>query len=86
MRKPANKQLAQQVDPMRPARDELAARISQALLHDGVVEVRPGLHLGRFSQPTGPLYVSLPPSFCVIAQGTKDVVTFMPQLKRRQPT
>jgi AraC-like DNA-binding protein len=53
---------------------ELAERISQAVSHDGVIEVQPGLHLGKFSQPTGPVYASLPPSFCVVAQGTKDVL------------
>lgn len=58
---------------MRPL-DELAVRISDAMPNDGVVETRPGLHLARFSQPIGPLHLSLPPSFCVIAQGTKDVV------------
>jgi AraC-like DNA-binding protein len=54
--------------------DELAARISRALPHDGMLEVQPGLHFARFSQPVGPVYVSLLPSFCVIAQGTKDVL------------
>lgn len=73
MAKRDEKWLGRRVDGMRP-QDDLAARIAQALPHDGVVEVRPDLHLGRFSQPTGPLHMSLPPSFCVIAQGTKDVV------------
>ncbi|HEV2971622.1 MAG TPA: AraC family transcriptional regulator [Pirellulales bacterium] len=59
---------------MRLQQDELAARISQAVSNDGVFEVQPGLHLSRFSQPTGPVYASLPPSFCVIAQGAKDVL------------
>jgi AraC-like DNA-binding protein len=59
---------------MQLQQDELAARISQAMSHDGVIEVQPGLHLGKFSQPTGPVYASLPPSFCVVAQGTKDVL------------
>lgn len=59
---------------MRPAQDNLAARISHALPQDGLVEIQPGLHLARFSQPIGPVYASLLPSFCVIAQGTKDVL------------
>jgi AraC-like DNA-binding protein len=73
MTKRPQNQLAKTVDAMLP-QDELAARISHALPNDGVAEVRPGLHLGRFSVPTGPLYMSLPPSFCVVAQGTKDVM------------
>jgi len=38
------------------------------------MEIQPGLHLGRFSQAIGPVYASLPPSFCVIAQGAKDIL------------
>jgi hypothetical protein len=59
---------------MRLSKGKLAAQISASLPHDGVVEIQPGLHFGRFSQPIGPVYASLPPSFCVVAQGTKDVL------------
>ena len=59
---------------MQLQQDELAERISQAVSRDGVFEVQPGLHLSKFSRPTGPVYASLPPSFCVIAQGAKDVL------------
>jgi len=54
--------------------DELAARISDSLQHDGVIEIQPGLHFVRFSQPVGPMYASLPPSFCVVAQGAKVIL------------
>ena len=74
MRKMDDLLIAERADPMQLQQDELAARISQAVSHDGVIEVQPGLHLGKFSHPTGPVYASLPPSFCVVAQGTKDVL------------
>lgn len=52
----------------------LATMISRALPHDGSVEIQPGLHLARFSHPAGPFYTSLPPSFCIIAQGAKSIL------------
>ena len=74
MRKMVARQIAEQDDRMWLPQDELAARISHAHPHDGVVEIQPGLHFGRFSHPIGPVYASLPPSFCVVAQGVKDVL------------
>jgi AraC-like DNA-binding protein len=74
MRKMGDRLIAEKADPMRLHQDELAARISRALPHDGMIEIQPGLHFGRFSHPTGLVYMSLPPSFCVIAQGVKDVL------------
>ncbi len=38
------------------------------------VEAAPGLFLYRFSSPTGPRYGVTEPSFCVIAQGSKEVL------------
>jgi AraC-like DNA-binding protein len=69
-----DRMIAQKADAMRLHQDELAARISHTVPRDGVVEIQPGLHLARFSHPIGPVYASLPPSFCVIAQGAKDVL------------
>ncbi len=66
--------IAEKAYPMRLHQDELAARIAHAVPRDGVIEVQPGLHLARFSHPIGPVYASLPPSFCVIVQGAKDVL------------
>ena len=74
MRKMGDRMITEKADSMRLHQDELAARISQALPHDGVLEIQPGLHLGRFSHPIGPVYATLPPSFCVIAQGAKDIM------------
>lgn len=52
---------------------ELADRIAAALPQDGTIEVQPGLHYRRHSGPTEPVYASAQPSFCVIAQGSKDI-------------
>ena len=73
MRKMVARQIADEDRRMWLPQDELAARISHAHPLDGVVEIQPGLHFGRFSHPIGPVYASLPPSFCVVAQGVKDV-------------
>jgi AraC-like DNA-binding protein len=55
-------------------REELAERIARAIPEDGAVEPLKGLHLNRSSTPTGPLYGVSKPSFCVIAQGSKEVL------------
>ena len=74
MRKRGVGTIAQKADTMRLHQHELAVRISHAVPRDGVMEIQPGLHLARFSQPIGPVYASLPPSFCIVAQGAKDVL------------
>ncbi|MFY9824178.1 MAG: AraC family transcriptional regulator N-terminal domain-containing protein [Thermoanaerobaculia bacterium] len=55
-------------------REELAERIARALPEDGAVEPLKGLHLNRSSTPTEPLHGVTKPSFCVIAQGSKEVL------------
>ncbi len=62
-----------QVNRMRVDQEELADRIATALPQDGAIEVQPGLHYRRHSRPTEPVYASAQPSFCVIAQGSKDI-------------
>ncbi len=62
------------VERMRMSRVELAERIARHVAKDGSVEAAPGLFLHRFSSPTGPRYGVTEPSFCVIAQGSKEVV------------
>ena len=47
--------------------------IAHANREDGVVEPVQGLHLHRMSQPTERIHGLSRPSFCVIAQGGKDV-------------
>jgi len=55
-------------------RGELAERIARAIPEDGAVEPLKGLLLNRFSNPTEPLHGVSRPSFCVIAQGSKQVL------------
>lgn len=53
---------------------ELADRIARVHPRDGRLEIRPGLFLNRVSSPTAPVHGVLEPSFCVIAQGSKDIL------------
>jgi AraC-like DNA-binding protein len=62
------------VERMGMSRDELALGIARHVAEDGSVEAAPGLFLYRFSSPTGPRYGVTEPSFCVIAQGSKEVL------------
>jgi AraC-like DNA-binding protein len=55
-------------------REELVERIARAVREDGTVEPLEGLHLGRASTPLERLHSVLEPSFCVIAQGSKEVL------------
>ena len=54
--------------------NELAERIARHVAENSSVEAAPGLFLYRFSSPTGPRYGVTAPSFCVIAQGSKEVL------------
>lgn len=55
-------------------REELAERIGRGVSRDGTSEVRPGLHLYRRISPSEPTYGFSDSSFCVIAQGSKQVL------------
>jgi len=55
-------------------RAELVERISRAVPEDGGAAPLDGLSLYRSSSPTEPLHAVYHPSFCVIAQGSKEVV------------
>jgi AraC-like DNA-binding protein len=55
-------------------RDELVERMARAIPGDGTVEIFPGLILGRSSQPTERVHSVFTPAFCVIAQGSKQVL------------
>ncbi len=59
---------------MQASRVELVERIAQAVSQDGAVEPLPGLHLNRISYPKGPVHSVTMPSFCVIAQGSKEIL------------
>ncbi|HXG92543.1 MAG TPA: AraC family transcriptional regulator [Blastocatellia bacterium] len=55
-------------------REELIERMARVLPDDKVLEVFPGLFLGRSSQPTERAHSVFKPAFCVIAQGSKQVL------------
>ncbi len=55
-------------------REELVERMTRVFREDGSVQPLKGLHLNRLSTPHGPVYGVTQPSFCVIAQGSKDVL------------
>src|ERR1041384_5126730 len=59
---------------MQSNRDELVERMARAIPGDGISEVFSGLFLGRSSQPTEMLHSVFKPAFCVIAQGSKQVL------------
>jgi AraC-like DNA-binding protein len=54
--------------------NELVQQIARVVRADGVVEVLPGLKLSRRATPTALGHVVWPTSFCVIAQGSKEVL------------
>jgi AraC-like DNA-binding protein len=55
-------------------REELVERISGTVSEDGVYEVLPGLFFNRSSKHTRPNHSLAKPAFCVIAQGSKEVL------------
>lgn len=57
---------------MRANCEELIERITQAVPHDGVVEVLEGFFLARASSLLGLTHHVTKPCFCVIAQGSKE--------------
>src|SRR3954471_24874264 len=54
-------------------REELVERITHAIRDDGAVEPLKGLHFKRVSTSPAPTHGVSIPSFCVIAQGSKEV-------------
>jgi len=55
-------------------RGELVERIARAIRQDGRVEPLKGLRLHRASSPTESVHGMSGPAFCVIAQGSKEVL------------
>jgi len=55
-------------------REELAERIARAVPEEGTIEPLQGLHLYRYTHPMDPLHGVSTPCFCVIAQGSKEVL------------
>jgi AraC-like DNA-binding protein len=58
---------------MQANREELVERVARAIREDGVIQPFQGLHLARLSAPLERVHSVLEPSFCVIAQGSKEV-------------
>jgi AraC-like DNA-binding protein len=58
---------------MQADRAELATRIGRAVTKDGRIEVQPGLYVNRVSVTNEAVFGVLEPSFCVIAQGSKEI-------------
>ena len=56
------------------SRDELVERIGRAVRNDGMVEPLPGLRLVRHSSPTPLGHGTSAVAFCVIAQGSKEIL------------
>ena len=54
-------------------RTELVERLDRAILHEGTADPMEGVRLRRASSPTELGHGTSHPSFCVIAQGSKDV-------------
>ena len=59
---------------MQISRTELIKRMTRVVPEDGLLEVFSGVILGRFSKPTERVYSVFSPSFCIIAQGSKQVL------------
>lgn len=59
---------------MQTNREELVERILRAVPEDRVIQPLPGLYLARVSSPLGRVHSVDKPSFCVIAQGSKEVL------------
>ena len=59
---------------MQVNREELIERIARAVLEDGTVQPLEGLYLARASVPKQRIHGVIKPSFCMIAQGSKEVL------------
>jgi AraC-like DNA-binding protein len=67
-------QAKRETDRAQMNREELIERLAQAIGYDGVIEPLKGLHVYRTSYPSECLHSVSIPSFCVIAQGSKEVL------------
>jgi AraC-like DNA-binding protein len=69
-----NPQAKREADRAQANRDELTERIAQAIRHDGTIEPLKGVHFNRSSSPSECIHSVSVPAFCVIAQGSKEVL------------
>ncbi len=63
-----------EADKAQANRDELAERIAQTIRHEGKIEPMKGLHFNRSSSPSQSCHGVSIPAFCVIAQGSKEIL------------
>src|SRR6266516_527303 len=63
-----------EVQRAQASREELVERLTRAIRDDGTAEPLAGLRLRRASSPTGLGHGVSFPSFCVIAQGSKELL------------
>ncbi|HEY9805516.1 MAG TPA: AraC family transcriptional regulator [Candidatus Obscuribacterales bacterium] len=69
-----NPQAKREADRAQANREELTERIAQAIHQDGKIEPLKGLHFNRTSLAAEPCHSVSIPAFCVIAQGSKEVL------------
>ncbi|MBE9182975.1 AraC family transcriptional regulator [Oculatella sp. LEGE 06141] len=67
-------QAKREKDRAQANREELSERIAGAIGQDGTIEPMKGLHFFHTSYPSECLHSVSIPSFCVIAQGSKEVL------------
>lgn len=67
-------QVDREAQRLQASREELIERITRAVREDGVIQPLKGLHLARVSVPLEKIHSVVEPSFCVIAQGSKEVL------------
>lgn len=58
---------------MQANRAELTERIAWITRQKGAIEPLDGLHFFRVTEPKGPIHGVTEPSFCIIAQGSKEI-------------
>lgn len=66
--------MKQQAQRLQTRRGELVEGIARMVPAEGIIQPLKGLYLGRLSVPFEKLHTVLKPSFCVIAQGSKEVL------------
>ncbi len=69
-----SEQTQREAQRLQTSQEELVEQISRLVREDGVVQVFKGVHLARVTQPSEKLHSVLEASFCVIAQGSKEVL------------
>ncbi|BAY65865.1 AraC family transcriptional regulator [Calothrix brevissima NIES-22] len=69
-----NQQAKREADRAQANREELTVAIARAICHDGTIEPLKGLHFKRSSSPGECIHGVSVPAFCVIAQGSKEVL------------